>query len=145
MLHVVPVLSGGERVHLDAEGHAFLPTVLPGRELGTDAVHLLQRSETLRLLHVLMLRLKERASSSTWMTREAFLAGSQRNSTVFRCRGCEQGSRIPTDNGISANVAHFTKWAGVFYANDVVLLLLGSFVTNVPHMERMSIQSTPFI
>lgn len=54
------------------------------------------------------------ALSSTWMETEAFLVGSQRNSTVLRCRGCEQGSRIPTDKGISANSPHFTKWADIF-------------------------------
>lgn len=42
-------------------------------------------------------------STTTWMKTEAFLTGSQRNSIVLRCRGCEQGSSIPTDNGISAN------------------------------------------
>lgn len=59
------------------------------------------------------------------MKTEAFLAGSQRNSTVLRCSGCEQGSRIPTDNGISANIPHFTKWAGVFSA---LVLLWGGEV-----------------
>lgn len=59
MLHVVPVFIGGESVHLDAEGHAFLAAVLPGRELGTDAVDLLQRLERPRLVHVLMLRLED--------------------------------------------------------------------------------------
>lgn len=73
------------------------------------------------------------------MNTEAVLAGSQRNSMVLRCRGCEQGSRIPTDNGISANIPHFTKWA--FYASDASDMLweerciLGSFMTNVPRME----------
>lgn len=43
VLHVFPALIGGERVHLDTEGHAFLPAVLPGGELGTDAVHLSQK------------------------------------------------------------------------------------------------------
>lgn len=43
------------------------------------------------------------------MNTEAFSEGSHRNSTVLRCRGCEQGSRIPTDNGISADIAHFTQ------------------------------------
>lgn len=42
-------------------------------------------------------------ASCTWMNTEAFLTGSQRNSMVLRCRGCEHGSSIPTDNGISAN------------------------------------------
>ena len=39
----------------------------------------------------------------TWMKTEAFLTGSQRNSMVLRCRGCERGSSIPTDSGISAS------------------------------------------
>lgn len=43
VLHVLPVFVGGEGVHLDAERHAFLPAVLPGGELGADAVHLSQR------------------------------------------------------------------------------------------------------
>lgn len=42
-------------------------------------------------------------STCTWMKTEAFLTGSQRNSMVLRCRGCEQGSSIPADNGISAH------------------------------------------
>lgn len=46
VLHVFPTFIGGERVHLDTERHTFLPAVLPGRELGTDAVHLWQRWET---------------------------------------------------------------------------------------------------
>lgn len=45
MLHVLAVSIDGEGVHLDAERHAFLPAVLPGGELGTDAVHLSQRTE----------------------------------------------------------------------------------------------------
>lgn len=40
MLHVLPVFIGAEGVHLDPEGHAFLAAVLPGGELGADAVHL---------------------------------------------------------------------------------------------------------
>lgn len=40
MLHIFSMLIGRERVHLDTEGHAFLPPMLPGRELGADAVHL---------------------------------------------------------------------------------------------------------
>lgn len=58
MLHVSPIFIGGESVHLDPEGHAFLATVLPGGELGTDAVHLLQRLEGPRLLLVLGLGVK---------------------------------------------------------------------------------------
>lgn len=105
VLHVFPTLIGGEGVHLDAEGHSFLPAVLPGRELGADAVHLWQRWET-----PVCLCSKPaggpRESRRTWMNTEAFLTGSQRNSAVLRCRGCEQGSRIPTDSGISANIPH---------------------------------------
>lgn len=59
VLHVFPLSIGGERVHLDAERHALLAAVLPGGELGTDAVHLLQRLERPRLLCVLMLRLDD--------------------------------------------------------------------------------------
>lgn len=40
MLDVVAALVGGERVHLDPEGHALLAAVLPGGELGADAVDL---------------------------------------------------------------------------------------------------------
>lgn len=40
MLHVFPVFIGGKRVHLDTEGHPFLATMLPGGELGADAVNL---------------------------------------------------------------------------------------------------------
>lgn len=40
VLDVVAVLVGGERVHLDPEGHALLSTVLPGGELGADAIDL---------------------------------------------------------------------------------------------------------
>lgn len=40
LLHVLPVLIGGEGVHLDTEGHSFLAAVLPGGELGADAVDL---------------------------------------------------------------------------------------------------------
>lgn len=40
MLHVLPVFIGGEWVHLDTEGHPFLPAMLPGGELSADAVHL---------------------------------------------------------------------------------------------------------
>lgn len=43
MLHVLPTFVGGEGVHLDPEGHTFLAAVLPGGELGADAVHLSQR------------------------------------------------------------------------------------------------------
>lgn len=40
MLHVFPVFIGGESVHLDTEGHSFLPAMLPGGELSADAVDL---------------------------------------------------------------------------------------------------------
>lgn len=40
MLHVFPVFVGGESVHLDTEGHSFLPAMLPGGELSADAVDL---------------------------------------------------------------------------------------------------------
>lgn len=43
VLHVLPTFVGGEGVHLDPEGHAFLAAVLPGGELGTDAVDLWQK------------------------------------------------------------------------------------------------------
>lgn len=45
VLHVFPVFVGGEGVHLDTEGHSFLPAVLPGGELGADAVDLGRRGE----------------------------------------------------------------------------------------------------
>lgn len=40
MLHVFPVFIGGKSVHLDTEGNPFLATMLPGGELGADAVDL---------------------------------------------------------------------------------------------------------
>lgn len=40
MLDVFSVFIGGVSVHLDSEGHPFLPAVLPGGELGADAVDL---------------------------------------------------------------------------------------------------------
>lgn len=40
MLHVFPVFIGGKSVHLDTEGHPFLAAMLPGGELGADAVDL---------------------------------------------------------------------------------------------------------
>lgn len=49
-------------------------------------------------------------SSCTWMKTEAFFTGSQRNSMVLRCRGCERGSCIPTDSGISAR-NEYERWA----------------------------------
>lgn len=40
MLHVLPLFIGGKSVHLDTEGHPFLAPMLPGGELGADAVDL---------------------------------------------------------------------------------------------------------
>lgn len=102
VLDVFAVFVGGKSVHLDSEGHALLPAMFSGGELSADAVDL----ERHQGLEVGRLRVSSRVrakSSGTWMKTEAFLAGSQRNSMVLRCRGCEQGSIIPTDNGISAN------------------------------------------
>lgn len=103
MLDVFAVFVGGKSVHLDPEGHTLLPAMLSGGELSADAVDL----ERHQGLEVGRLRVSSRVrvseSSGTWMKTEAFLAGSQRNSMVLRCRGCEQGSIIPTDNGISAD------------------------------------------
>lgn len=47
VLHVFAVFIGGERVHLDAEGHSLFPAVLPGGELGADAVDLGRRKRGL--------------------------------------------------------------------------------------------------
>lgn len=43
MLQVLPVVVGGEGVHLDPKGDPLLPAMLPGGELGADAVHLRRR------------------------------------------------------------------------------------------------------
>lgn len=40
MLHVFLVFVGSEGVHLDTEGHPFLPAMLPRGELSADAVDL---------------------------------------------------------------------------------------------------------
>lgn len=121
VLHVLPTFVGGEGVHLDPEGHTFLAAVLPGGELSADAVHLLQRVGKSQVVAGCwrLGGVRGPGSSSTWMNTEAVLAGSQRNSTVLRCRGCEQGSRIPTDNGISADIPRVTRRADVFYASDL--------------------------
>lgn len=40
VLDIVAALVGGERVYLDPEGYAFLTAMLPGGELGANAVDL---------------------------------------------------------------------------------------------------------
>lgn len=105
MLNVVAALVGGKRVHLDPEGHTFLTTVLPGSEFGADAVDLQGETPvgTAGVDECIGARVWERDFQGTWMKTEAFLAGSQRNSIVLRCSGCEHGSTMPTDSGISAH------------------------------------------
>lgn len=102
VLDVVAALVAGERVHLDPEGHALLATVLPGCELSADAVDL-QGETAVGVGGCVGARVWERDLQGTWMKTEAFLAGSQRNSMVLRCSGCEHGSMMPTDSGISAH------------------------------------------
>lgn len=102
VLDVVAPLVGGERVHLDPEGYALLAAVLPGRELGANAVDL-QGETPDGVGGGIEVSVWEQGLQGTWMKTEAFLAGSQRNSMVLRCSGCEQGSTMPTDSGISAH------------------------------------------
>lgn len=45
MLHIFSMVVGGEGVHLDAKRNALLPAVLPGGELGADAVDLRRHGE----------------------------------------------------------------------------------------------------
>ena len=104
VLQELPLLVGGERVHLDAEGNALLSAVLPGRELGADTVHLRRRTgrETETKTRPPQPPPDPRPTAEpTWMKTEACLSGSQRNSMVFRCRGSDRGSRTPTDRGTS--------------------------------------------
>lgn len=70
MLEVLPMVDGGEGVHLDPKRDPLLPAVLPGGELGADAVHLRRRakSETQQRRQ----RSRRWNPVGTWMKTEAF-------------------------------------------------------------------------